>query len=47
MTFQDRMACKESDDCVKSTADFEVHNVLVCLPSFKMFSGFLLIKLKN
>ena len=47
MTFQDRMGCKEGDAIVKPNADFEVPDVLVCLSSFKMFSWFLLMKLKS
>ena len=47
VTFQDRMGCKEGDDNVKSIADFEVPDFLVCLPSFKMFSWFLLTKFKT
>ena len=46
VTFQDRMGCKEGDAMVRSIADFEVPDIHVCLPSFKMFSWFLLIKLK-
>ena len=34
------MGCKEEDTIVRSIADFEVPDVLVCLPSFKMFSWF-------
>ena len=45
--FKDRMGCKEGDAIVRSFADFEVPDVLVCLPSFKMFSWFLLVKLKT
>ena len=40
MTFQDRMGCKEGDVIVRSIADFEVPDVLVCLPLFKIFSFF-------
>ena len=40
VTFQDTMGCKEGDAIVRSIADFEVPNVFVCLPSFKMFSFF-------
>ena len=40
VTFQDRMSCKEEDAIVRSVADFEVPDVLVCLLSFKMFSWF-------
>ena len=47
VTFQDRMGCKEGDAIVRSIADFEVPDVLVCLSSFKMFSWFLLIKLRT
>ena len=47
VTFQDRMGCKKGDATVGSFDDFEVPDVLVCLPSFKMFSWFLLIKLKT
>ena len=37
VTFQDRMGmgCKKEDAIVRSIADFEVPDVLVCLPSFK------------
>ena len=38
--FHDRMGCKKRDAIVMSFADFEVPEVLVCLPSFKMFSFF-------
>ena len=38
VTFPDRMGCKEGDAIVRSIVDFEVSDVLVCLPSFKMFS---------
>ena len=38
--FQDRMSCKEEDAIVISIADFEVPDVLVSLPSFKMLSFF-------
>ena len=47
MTFQDRMGCKEGDATVRSVADFEVPDVLVCLPSFKMFSWLFLINSKT
>ena len=47
VTFQDRMGCKEGDAIMMSIADFEVPDVLECLPSFKMFSWFLLIKLNT
>ena len=40
VTFQDRVGCKEGDAIVRSITDFEVPDVLVCLPSFKMFSFF-------
>ena len=45
--FQVRMGCKEGDPIVRSIADFEVPDNLVCLPSFKKFSWFLLIKIKT
>ena len=32
VTFQDRMSCKEEDAIVRSVADFEVPDFLVCLP---------------
>ena len=32
VTFQDRMGCKER------SADLEVSDVLICVPSFEMFS---------
>ena len=38
VTFPDRMGFKEEDAIVRSVADFEVPDVLVCLRSFKMFS---------
>ena len=47
MTFQDRIGCNEGDAVVSSIADLEVPDVFVCPPSFKMFSWFLLIKLKT
>ena len=47
VTFQDRRGCKEEDAIVRSDADFEVSNVLVCLPSFKMFTWFLSKKFKT
>ena len=47
VTFQDKVGCKEGDVIVRSVADFEVPDVRVCLPSFKMFRLFLLIKLKT
>ena len=47
VAFQDRMGCKEEDANVESNADYEVPDVLVCLPSFKMFSWFSLKKLKT
>ena len=40
VTFQDRMGCKEGGAIVRSIADFEVLDVLVSLPLFKMFSCF-------
>ena len=33
--FQHRMSCKEGNAIVRSIADFEVPDILVCLPSFK------------
>ena len=36
----DRMGCKEGDAMVRSIADFQVPDVIVCLPSFKMFRCF-------
>ena len=45
MTLQAGLGCKEGD--ARSVADFEMPDVLVCLPSFKMFSWFLLIKFKT
>ena len=39
VTFQDRMGFKEGV-AIKSIADFEVPDVHVCLPLFKMFSCF-------
>ena len=47
VTFQNRMGCKEGNAIVRSVTDFEVPDVLVCLPSFKIFSLFLLIRLKT
>ena len=47
VTFQDKMGCKEGDGIVRSIAYFDVPDFLVCLPSFKMFSWFLLIRLKT
>ena len=47
MTFQDRMSCKEGGAIVRSIADFELPNVLVCLPSFKIFMCFFLINFKT
>ena len=47
VTFQDRMGCKEGEAIVRSIADFELPDVLVPLPSFKIFSRFLLIQLKT
>ena len=41
------MGCKEGDAIVRSIADYEVPDVLVCVPSFKMFSWFLLIEIKT
>ena len=41
VTFQDGTGCKEGDDFVRSIADFELPDVLVCLWSFEMFSFFL------
>ena len=41
VTFQDRMGYKKGDAIVRSIADFEGPDVLVCLPSFEMFSCFL------
>ena len=46
MTFQDMMGCKERDAFVSSISDFDVPDVLVCLPSFKKFSWFLLEEFK-
>ena len=40
VTFQHRMGCKEGDAIVRPNADFEVPDVLVFLPSFKMLFGF-------
>ena len=40
VTFQDSMGCKEGDAIVRSTANSEVPDVLVCLPSFKIISYF-------
>ena len=45
--FQDGMGCKEGDAILRSIEDFEVPDILVCLPSFKMFNWFLLAKLKT
>ena len=45
--FQDRMGYKQGDVIVKSIADFEVADVHVRLPSFELFSWFLLTKLKT
>ena len=42
VTLQDRMGSKKSDAVMRSIADFEVPDVLVFLPSFKMFSCFFL-----
>ena len=42
VTFQDMMDCKEGHVFERSTADVEVAHVLVCLPSFKIFSCFIL-----
>ena len=41
------MGYKEGAAIVRSIADLEVPDVLVCLPSFKMLSSFLLLKLKT
>ena len=38
VTFQNRIGCKKGDVIVRSIADFEVSDVLVSFPSFKMFS---------
>ena len=46
VAFQDRLGCEEGNAIVRSIADFEVPDVLVCFPSFEMFKWFLLIKLK-
>ena len=40
VTLQDRVGCEEGDAIVRSIADFELPDVPVCLPSFKMFSFF-------
>ena len=47
VTFHVRMGFKEGDSIVRSITHFEVSDVPVCLPSLKMFSWFLLIKLKT
>ena len=47
MTLQDRMGCKEDDAIVRLIADFEVPDVLVCIPSLKMFSCFFSTKSKT
>ena len=38
--FYDRKGCKNRDAIVRSIADFEGPDVLVCLSSFKMLSWF-------
>ena len=40
MTFEDRISSKEEGAIVRSMADFEVSDALVCLPSFKIFIFF-------
>ena len=40
VTFQDMMSCKEGDAIEKYIVNFEVRDVLVCPPSFKMFTCF-------
>ena len=47
VAFQDRMGCKKEDAKVRQIVDFELSDVPVCLPSFKMFNWFMLIKLKT
>ena len=47
VAFQDRFGSKEGDAIARSIADFEVPDVLVCLPLFKMFTWFLLLKIKT
>ena len=47
VAFQDRIGCEEGDVNMMSIVDFEVPDVLVCLPSFKMFSWIFLIKFKT
>ena len=46
-TFQDRKGCKEGDAIVRSIVDFEVPDVLVCFPSFKISGWVSLIKFKT
>ena len=38
VTFKNRMGCKKWDAILRSTAHFEVPDVLVCFSSFSMFS---------
>ena len=47
VTFQDRLSCKETDAIVRSFTDFEVSDIHVYPPSFKMFSLFLLVNFKT
>ena len=47
VTFQEGIGCKEWDATVRSITDFEVPDVFVYLPVFKIFSWFLLIKNKT
>ena len=47
VTFQDVMGCKKGDAIVRSVTDYEVAGIVVCLPSFKMFSLIFLIKFRT
>ena len=47
VTFQDTMGCKHGDIIVRSITYFEVPDVPVRFPSFRMLSWFMLIKFRN
>ena len=41
VTFKDRMSSKGGDATVRSITDFDVPDIIMCLPSLRMFSWFL------
>ena len=47
VTIQERMGCIEGDAIVRAIVDFKEPDFHVRLPSFKMFSWLLLLKLES